>query len=65
RITHSSPCVGQTVKDIHLPKGSLFVAIQHKFKARVPTADDTILAGDRVLVLVNEAQEKELVKRLV
>lgn len=65
RITHSSPCVGQTVKDIHLPPGSLFVAIQHKFKARVPTADDTILAGDRVLVLVNESQEKELIKRLI
>ncbi|ADE55143.1 Trk system potassium transporter TrkA [Coraliomargarita akajimensis] len=65
KISHSSPIVGRTVKDIHLPKGSLFVAIQHKFKASVPTADDTILAGDRVLVLVNKDQEQDLVSRLV
>ena len=65
KISHSSPVVGKTVKDIHLPRGSLFVAIQHKFKASVPKADDTIIAGDRVLVLVNESQEKELVRCLV
>jgi trk system potassium uptake protein TrkA len=65
RINHSSPCVGKTVKDIQLPIGSLFVAIQHKFKARVPAADDTILAGDRVLVLVNKEQEKDLINRLL
>ena len=65
RINHSSPCVGKTVKDIQLPIGSLFVAIQHKFKARVPAADDTILAGDRVLVLVNKEQEKDLIHRLL
>ena len=65
KISYSSPVVGQTIKDIHLPKGSLFVAIQHKFKASVPAADDTIIAGDRVLVLVNESQEKDLIRLLV
>ena len=65
KISHSSPIVGRTIKDIHLPRGSLFVAIQHKFKASVPAADDTILAGDRVLVLVNKDQEKELISHLV
>ncbi len=65
RISHASPVVGRKIKDIQLPSNSLFVALQHKFKAKVPGANDTILAGDRVLVLVNEAQEEALLKHLV
>lgn len=65
RINHSSPCVGLTVKDLQLPRGSLLVALQHKYKAKVPAADDMILAGDRVVVIVNEDQEKALLACLV
>ncbi len=65
RISHSSPIVGRKIKDITLPRNSLFVALQHKFKAKIPTAEDTILAGDRVLVLVNQAQEEALLESLV
>lgn len=65
RINHSSPCVGRTVKDIQLPKGSLFVALLHKFKAKVPAADDTILAGDRIVVIVSGDQEKKLLELLI
>lgn len=64
RINHSSPCVGRKIIDIKLPRGSLFVALLHKFKAKVPAADDTILAGDRVVVIVNADQEKALLKVL-
>lgn len=65
RITHSSPCVGRMIKDIRLPRGSLFVALLHKFKAKVPAADDTILAGDRVVVLVTPEEEKALLACLI
>ncbi|WP_269523925.1 Trk system potassium transporter TrkA [Coraliomargarita parva] len=65
RINHSSPCVGRKVKDIQLPRGCLFVALLHKFKAKVPGADDTILAGDRLVVVVGEGQEKALMETLV
>ena len=65
KISHSSPIVGSLVQDIALPPNSLFVALQHKFKAKVPTAEDTILAGDRVIVLVHKDQEKALLKRLI
>ena len=65
KISHSSPIVGSSVQDIALPPSSLFVALQHKFKAKVPTAEDTILAGDRVIVLVHKDQEKALLKRLI
>ncbi len=65
RITHSSPCVGRMIKDIKLPRGSLFVALLHKFKANVPAADDTILAGDRIVVLVTPEEEKALLNCLI
>lgn len=65
RINHSSPCVGRMIKDIKLPRGSLFVALLHKFKAKVPAADDTILAGDRVVVLVTPKEEKALMACLI
>ncbi|CAA6676430.1 MULTISPECIES: Trk system potassium transporter TrkA [unclassified Lentimonas] len=65
RISHSSPCVGRSVKDLQFPRGSLLVALQHKFKAKVPAADDIILAGDRVVVIVTNDQEKALLERLV
>ena len=53
------------IKDIKLPRGSLFVALLHKFKAKVPAADDTILAGDRVVVLVTPKEEKALMACLI
>ncbi|MGJ8652149.1 MAG: Trk system potassium transporter TrkA [Opitutaceae bacterium] len=65
RVQHSSPCVGRLIKDISLPKGSLFVALLHKFKAKVPAADDMILAGDRVVVLVTPEMEKALLNCLI
>jgi trk system potassium uptake protein TrkA len=65
RIGHSSPVVGRQIRDIRLPHGCLFVALLHKFKAKVPAADDTILAGDRVVVIVDKDQEKALEEALV
>jgi trk system potassium uptake protein TrkA len=65
RIKHSSPCVGKKLKDIHLPPGALFVALLHKFKAKVPAADDIILAGDRVVLIVSKSQQKAVMASLV
>jgi trk system potassium uptake protein TrkA len=65
RIKHSSPCVGKKVKDIHLPADALFVALLHKFKAIVPSADDVILAGDRVVLIVSEAERKTVLASLI
>jgi len=65
RIQHSSPCVGRKVKDMRLPSGALFVALLHKFKAKVPAADDTILAGDRVVLIVSEGQKKAVLASLI
>jgi trk system potassium uptake protein TrkA len=65
RISHSSPVVGRMIKDIRLPSGCLLVALLHKFKAKVPAADDTILAGDRVVVIAGEGEEQAIEKALV
>ncbi|MGB1127310.1 MAG: Trk system potassium transporter TrkA [Opitutales bacterium] len=65
RISHSSSVIGREIKDIQLPRGCLLVALLHKFKAKVPTADDTILAGDRVVVIVDGDKEKALKEALV
>lgn len=64
-ISHASPCIGRSVKAIQLPRGSLMVALQHKYKAKVPAADDVILAGDRVVVIVTHDQEKALIQCLI
>ena len=65
KIKHSSPCVGKMLKDIYLPSGALFVALLHKFKAKVPAADDVILAGDRVVLIVSEDQKKDVIASLI
>jgi trk system potassium uptake protein TrkA len=65
RISHSSPCVGRSVKNLQFPRGSLLIALQHKFKAKVPAAEDVILAGDRVVIIVNNDEERALLERLV
>lgn len=64
-ISHASPCIGRKIRDIQLPPDSLLIALQHKYKAKVPSAEDIILAGDRVVVIVKDNQEKVLVKQLV
>ena len=65
RIKHSRPCVGKKVKDIHLPADALLVALLHKFKAKVPSADDVILAGDHVVLIVSEAERKRVLASLI
>lgn len=65
RIEHSSPCVGKKIKDIHLPTDALFVALLHKFKAKVPSAEDVILAGDRVVLIVSETEQKTVLANLI
>lgn len=65
RINDKSPCSNQTVRSLHLPKGAMLAALLHKYEVKVPAADDTLLAGDRLVVIVQESQEKSLLKALL
>ncbi len=60
RVSHNSPYAGKTLRDIPLPKGCVVVALLHKFQAKVPGAEDPILAGDRVVVITKEGNVDEL-----
>ncbi|MFW5883014.1 MAG: Trk system potassium transporter TrkA [Verrucomicrobiota bacterium] len=62
RVSTDSAVAGQRIKDVTLPRGSILVALLHKYEARVPGADDTILAGDRVVAIAPKDQERELYK---
>ena len=64
-VTHDAPCIKKQIKDIALPKGTLIVAILHKFKAKVPVADDTIIAGDRLIIITKSDARKSVLKRLI
>lgn len=57
RIGANNPLQGKTLREISLPPGCIIVALLHQFQARVPGADDKILAGDRMLVIVSSRQE--------
>ena len=60
-LTYKSQMTMQRMQDLK-PQ---ITALQHKYKAKVPAADDTILAGDRVVVMVKNDQEKALIKSLI
>jgi trk system potassium uptake protein TrkA len=65
RINAKSPCANQTVRSLHLPKGGILAALLHKYDVKVPAADDTILAGDRLVVIVQQSEEKAMLKTLL
>ncbi|GHB98020.1 Trk system potassium transporter TrkA [Cerasicoccus arenae] len=64
RVSPESPVINKTIREISFPKGAVIVVLLHKFLAKVPGADDKILSGDRVVVVVREDREKELLKLL-
>ena len=65
RLSNSSPSIGKKIRDLTLPKGSVIVALLHKFQAKVPGAEDILIAGDRVVAVVKEDRAKDLIAMLV
>ena len=64
-IPPDSNCNGKKIKDIMLPRDSLIVALLHKYHAKIPHMDDTILSGDRVVAIVkHEGDINPLVETL-
>ena len=62
RLVHGSQHAGKPLRNIPLPRGSVIVALLRKFQVKVPGADDTILAGDRVVVVTTEGNVEALRK---
>lgn len=62
KVSEGSPAAGKMLREIRWPPHSVAVALHHKFQIRVPGADDSILAGDRVVVITREENVRELLK---
>jgi len=58
--TARSPVLGHALRNVQLPGGGMVAAIQRGEHVRVPAADDTIEAGDRLLVIAASGIEKDL-----
>jgi trk system potassium uptake protein TrkA len=62
-----SKCVSHNrlVEEISMPNGCVIIALLHKFRAKVPSAKDRILAGDRLIVIANPARKNEFMRILL
>jgi trk system potassium uptake protein TrkA len=56
RIDVHSASHNRLISELHLPDGCLIVALQHKFRTKVPCAQDRIIAGDRLILIAAPAQ---------
>lgn len=55
---------GRKVSEIHWPEGSGLVAMLRGQEAMVPSAEDTILAGDTVYAMVSPSAREPMIKML-
>jgi trk system potassium uptake protein TrkA len=60
---HCSAC-GRKVSEIHWPEGSGLVAMLRGQESMVPSAEDTILAGDTVYAMVSPSARDPMIKML-
>lgn len=63
-VSPKSDAAGKALREIKWPEHCVVVAILSKHKARVPGADDKILAEDRVVVITREENIRSLVQLL-
>jgi trk system potassium uptake protein TrkA len=61
KVLDHSPAAGKLLREVRWPPRSVAVALLHKFQAFVPGADDKILAGDRIVVIVLDENIREIV----
>ncbi len=64
-IPHDSPSIGKKIQELALPKGTLVVALLHKFKAKVPSAEDTLITDDRLIIISGLDEKKVVLKKLL
>jgi trk system potassium uptake protein TrkA len=65
RPTVQGQATDAPLKDIRLPAGVIIAAIQRGDKVKVPGANDKILAGDTLIVIGPQGNEKEIRKLFV
>lgn len=56
----NSACIGLAMKEIKWPEGAVVVALSHRFETKVPSANDTITEGDRMIIIVPTAKQAQV-----
>ncbi|MDR2807062.1 MAG: Trk system potassium transporter TrkA [Puniceicoccales bacterium] len=57
-VNPQSQCAGRAIRDIPWPAGAVVVALSHHFKTKVPSADDIVMGGDSMIIVI--PKEKQL-----
>ena len=63
-VEAKSPAANKRLREIEWPEHAVVVALLHEHQARVPGAEDQILAGDRVVVITRDENIKDLLRLL-
>ncbi|MDG2122961.1 MAG: Trk system potassium transporter TrkA [Verrucomicrobiales bacterium] len=63
-VREGSKAAGKKISEIKWPQGTLLVALVHGIHATVPTADESINAGDNIYALVTDSTKRKLLKLL-
>jgi trk system potassium uptake protein len=64
KVSKGSDAVGRTLREIEWPPHAVVVALLGKHRAKVPGANDKILAEDRVVVITREENIRDLLRLL-
>lgn len=64
KVSSDSKAIGRQIQELPRSDHSIFLAILHKYDAKVPSATDTILPGDRVVVLTHETHQQAVIDLL-
>lgn len=62
RVSEKSECAGKSVRQINLPKACIIAALMNENGAKVPSAEDEICAGDRLVIILDKTQTEAVSK---
>jgi trk system potassium uptake protein TrkA len=60
RVGAEADVIGTALREVKMPAAAMIAAIEHGTDVFVPAADDTVQAGDRLLVIGTREHEKTL-----
>ncbi len=60
KVAENSPCSGMKVSEIKLPKACIIAALLNENGAKVPNAGDFIMSGDRLIIILDRKNAKQV-----
>ena len=65
KVSEKSGACGQTVRNLNLPRACIIAAIVNESGAKVPGANDTIKAGDDLVLILEKEKIREVADMFV